>query len=224
MIIKKISPVKPVAQQNGKLLLFFAGWGMDEHPFMGYDTPGYDLAIVYGYDTLSLDETALKPYSGIKVVAWSMGVWAASQWLQDKKYAVAESIAINGTHFPVDDRRGIPCGIFEGTLNGLDENTLYRFRRRMCGSGDALKRFLDNAPQRSIESLKRELTSIGESTLRLPPSQFEWSTVYIGGHDRIFPVANQMNAWEGANCIMTDEAHYPAGLWKRIFNGKERQA
>ena len=43
---------------------------------------------------------------------------------------------------PVDDLKGIPQQVFEGTLEGLNEGTLEKFIRRMClkkgGSGNIL--------------------------------------------------------------------------------------
>lgn len=223
MIIKNITPANPSGHLHKKLFLFFAGWGMDENPFKAYQVPEHDFMVVYDYSSLSFDDAVLKPYDEIKVVAWSMGVWAASQFLKNNCYPVTESVAINGTHFPVDDRKGIPTRIFTATLDGLNENTLYKFRRRMCGSADALKRFLDKAPKRDMESLREELDSIGKLSLSLPPSRFEWNKVYIGNRDMIFPVGNQTAGWEGIGYILTDEAHYPEKLWEEIFNKKEQQ-
>lgn len=220
MILKKVTPTGSFGHSNKKLLLFFTGWGMDENPFREYQIPDCDFMIVYDYSSLSFDDTFLKPYDEIRVVAWSMGVWAASQLLQDRNYPVTDRIAVNGTHFPVDDRKGIPSRIFAGTLNNLNESTLSKFRKRMCGSGDVLERFLAKAPERDIENLRTELDSIGRLSLSLAPSRFKWSKVYIGNGDKIFPVENQMKAWEETDFILTDEEHYPEKLWEEIFNKK----
>lgn len=217
MIIKKIIPVNPSGYTSKKLLFFFTGWGMDEHPFREYAPADRDLMIAYDYSSLSFDDALLKPYDEIRIVAWSMGVWVASQLLQDKNLPIVGSIAINGTHFPVDDRKGIPTQIFDGTLNALNESTLYRFRRRMCGSGDVLKRFLTKAPQRDIENLREELEVIGRRSICLSPSYFKWDKIYIGNRDKIFPVENQMNAWDGENYIVIDGEHYPEELWEKVF-------
>ena len=92
-------------------LLFFAGWGMDETPFMHNLPPNKDLIICYDYRSLDFDSTLLSTYDGIYVVAWSMGVWAASQVLPDSNLPLKQSIAINGTPFPIDDMRGIPLKV-----------------------------------------------------------------------------------------------------------------
>ena len=74
-------------------LLFFAGWGMDETPFMHNLPPNKDLIICYDYRSLDFDSTLLSTYEGIYVVAWSMGVWAASQVLPDSNLPLKQSIA-----------------------------------------------------------------------------------------------------------------------------------
>lgn len=218
MKIKKVTHTDTLGHANKKLVLFFTGWGMDENPFREYQIPDYDFMIVYDYSSLSFDDSFLQPYEEISVVAWSMGVWAASQLLQSRNYPVTDCIAVNGTHFPVDDRKGIPSQIFAGTLKNLSESTLSKFRRRMCGSGDVLKRFLAKAPGRDIENLRTELDSIGRLSLSMAPSRFKWSKVYIGNRDKIFPVENQMAAWGETDYILTDEEHYPEKLWEEIFN------
>lgn len=50
-----------------------------------YRPRGYDLMVVYDYSTLDFDENQLSGYNEIKVIAWSMGVWAAAQVLQKKQ-------------------------------------------------------------------------------------------------------------------------------------------
>lgn len=197
-------------------LLFFAGWGMDETPFMHNLPPNKDLIICYDYRSLDFDSTLLSTYDGIYVVAWSMGVWAASQVLPDSNLPLKQSIAINGTPFPIDDMRGIPPAIFEGTLNNLNEATLQKFRRRMCGSGSAFQAFLEIAPQRPVEELKEELAAIGRQYSELSPSTFVWNKAIIGESDHIFPPKNQEQAWQKyCNEIQRyDGAHYDEKILK----------
>lgn len=127
-----------------------------------------------------------------------------------------QSIAINGTPFPIDDMRGIPPAIFEGTLNNLNEATLQKFRRRMCGSGSAFQAFLEIAPQRPVEELKEELAAIGRQYSELPPSTFVWNKAIIGESDHIFPPKNQEQAWQKyCNEIQRyDGAHYDEKILK----------
>lgn len=69
-----------IIRNNGKhLLLFFAGWGMDETPFRHIHPAECDWMICYDYRSLEFDTTLIQAYSKISLIAWSMGVWAASQ-------------------------------------------------------------------------------------------------------------------------------------------------
>ena len=68
-----------IIRNNGKhLLLFFAGWGMDETPFRHIHPVECDWMICYDYRSLEFDTTLIQAYSKISLIAWSMGVWAAA--------------------------------------------------------------------------------------------------------------------------------------------------
>jgi malonyl-CoA O-methyltransferase/biotin synthesis protein BioG len=200
------------------LLLFFAGWGMDERPFLEYLPVDRDCVICYDYRSLSFDGTLLAPYRPIRVVAWSMGVWAASQILSGRDLPVSERIAVNGTPWPVDDERGIAAAVFRGTLEGFGENSLQKFRRRMCGSKEVLEHFMKQVPLRTAGDLHEELDRIGRLyAAQTGPSLFEWDKIYIGSQDKIFLPGNQQKAWEGKRVIPVDAAHYPVALWPELF-------
>jgi len=232
MIFKKITPAHHPANPNNsvplnnpipsnkKLVLFFAGWGMDEHLFSGYARSGQDLIIAYDYSSLTLDENLLRGYEEIQVFAWSMGVWAASQVLpklQMQHYPIGTCTAINGTPFPIDDSRGIPVQVFRATLNTLSEKTLDKFRLRMCGSREMLNHFLAKAPRRDIASLQKELTAIEEQVTVQSTTAFQWDEAYIGKDDRIFSLENQQRAWAHTPHKFVDTAHYPEKLFKQLL-------
>ena len=102
-----------IIRNNGKhLLLFFAGWGMDETPFRHIHPAECDWMICYDYHSLEFDTTLIQAYSKISLIAWSMGVWAASQVMkQYPSLPVSQSTAINGTLYPIHETKGItaPC-------------------------------------------------------------------------------------------------------------------
>ena len=120
------------------LTLFFSGWGGEECLFAGYRPSGSDFLLCCDYRNLDFDPSLLEGYRGIKVVAWSLGVWVAGHVLQGKEAGFTEMIAVNGTPVPVDDRYGIPEQIFKGTLEHMDDTVLKKFRRRMCGTAEGL--------------------------------------------------------------------------------------
>lgn len=189
--------------QGSHVVVFFAGWGMDEAPFVSLKPLGKDVLLCFDYRSVALDEALLAPYESIGVVGWSMGVWAACACgvLDDPR--VVRSVAFNGTPTPVDDAKGIASAVFEGTLAGLDEATLEKFTRRMCGNG--YEGFKAHLPKRSLESLREELAWIGAQECVPCP----WDEAIVGRKDRIFTPQNQRAGWEGlAKVYDVDASHY----------------
>lgn len=150
----------------------------------------------------------------------SMGVWVASQLMkQYPSLPISHSIAINGTPYPIHETKGIEPAIFEGTLQGLTEQTLQKFQRRMCGSAAEYKVFQTVAPQRPADELKEELAAIQQQYLSLPPSDFVWQKAIIGKNDRIFLPDNQRLAWKNKVDILeySEAAHYQQELFESII-------
>lgn len=202
------------------LTLFFAGWGMDELPFMDACPADRDLLVCYDYRSLEFDCTLLQGYRDIRLVAWSMGVWAASVVLQDMDLPLCERIALNGTMTPVDDDKGIPRQVFTGTLEGLNDVTLGKFIRRMCLKKENLAAFLAKRPKRPVEELKEELQRIGEQVQAFPVPRFEWERAVIGKDDLIFTAANQRNAWRlhaATEQVECDIPHYSEEMLGRLL-------
>ena len=79
------------------LILLFAGWGMDTHPFAYLSHIGCDCCVCYDYTDLNFDTTPFLDYKNIEVYAWSFGVWAAATVLPDKGLPIRHATAINGT-------------------------------------------------------------------------------------------------------------------------------
>ena len=55
---------------SDRLILFFAGWGMDSAPFAGLNRAGYDVAVVLDYRTTAIDWSFTAGYVEICIVAW----------------------------------------------------------------------------------------------------------------------------------------------------------
>ncbi|WP_336534731.1 DUF452 family protein [Bacteroides acidifaciens] len=210
-----------IIKNNQKhLLLFFAGWGMDETPFLQIHPTDKDWMICYDYRSLEFDAGILQEYSEITLIAWSMGVWAASQIMkQYPSLPLSQSIAINGTLYPIHETKGIAPTIFEGTLQGLNDQSLQKFQRRMCGSIAAYKAFQTVAPQRPVEELKEELAAIQKQYLSLPPSDFAWQRAIIGKNDRIFLPDSQWLAWSNKvdSLEYAEAAHYQVELFDSVI-------
>lgn len=192
---------------ESRLLMVFAGWGMDCNPFMALRGRGFDVAVVYDYSSESVFYPE-KIYSEIMVLAWSFGVIVADRYIaMNPQLPVTRRVAVNGTLYPVNDDLGIPGSIFSGTLNGLSEASLRKFNIRMCGGAEAYKRFAASAPTRDIDSLRAELMAIAS----LEAAHAGWDRAYISDADRIIPVASQRRAWaaEGVNVVNMSGPHLP---------------
>lgn len=204
-----------ISEHKPRLLLFFTGWGADEHLYRHLHPEDCDWMLCYDYRSPEFDAGLLADYREITLVAWSMGVWAAGEVL--RRYPtlpVTRSIAINGTPFPIDEQRGIAPSVFNGTLQNLSPKNLHKFQRRMCGTAETHRAFLRMAPQRPIEELGEELAAIRRRYVPSDEPTFTWQTAVIGTQDRIFLPDNQRRAWSGraVRIVEVDAPHYWEGF------------
>lgn len=187
-----------------RLILFFAGWGMDAGMFAGISRPGYDVVVVYDYTDPDFDMAAVEGYEEIVVVAWSMGVYYADRFIRGYRPSgpvLTKCIAVNGTLSPIDDNLGIPPHIYELTSALPDENAVGKFCRRICGGASAMAALMPQAPSRSVRELRDELIAIRRmvESNPLPASDTSlWDEILISERDLIFPPANMLRAWENA--------------------------
>lgn len=186
-----------VKQGNKKLILIFAGWGMDSNPFRDIRLDGHDIAVVWDYRDMTLDITPFAVYSDIYLFAWSFGVYTAARTIAETSLNPTVKIAVNGSLNPVDDREGIPVAIFRGTLDNLSPRNLDKFYRRMCKDTDDFTTFNTHRPCRELDELKEELSSIAllaaDETENI---MTDWDRAVISGNDRIFPIENLRRALE----------------------------
>ena len=197
-------------ENSPRLLLIFAGWGMDAGVFSHLSRPGYDIMVVWDYRSFYIDWTCVDSYDEICLLAWSMGVYAASQTIQAIESKITRRVAVNGTPYPIDDSYGIPEAIFHGTLDGLSELTLGKFYRRMCASRADMALFDAHRPARSADELKDELSAIADRTILSSPSHVMWDIAVASRDDRIIPFYNQRAAWAslGVPVQVEDGGHF----------------
>jgi pimeloyl-[acyl-carrier protein] methyl ester esterase len=207
---------------NTTCILFFNGWGMDENAVKHLNTEGYDVCMFNDYSTLNGIGEDFENYSSIVLVAWSLGVFAASQILAGNAISFAKSIAINGTLNPVNEQFGIPPEIFVNTLNTWNERNRTKFNLRVAGGMQAYKSLESVFPARTVENQQDELRFIYQETLNRDLSVFQFDTAIIGTGDLIFSPENQQNYWKGKSKIIEmNIPHFPFaafGSWKEIIN------
>ncbi len=192
---------------SDRLILILAGWAMDANPFRFLKRPGYDIAVVWNYDSTEADWSFTESYREICLVAWSLGV-AAAGITEPISGRITRRIAVAGTPVPIDDRTGIPRAIFEGTRRALSPAGLRKFYRRVAGSASAFESFMENAPERNIEELGAELDYfLSEDAPH--SSGLPWDMAIVPENDAIFPPENQLRAWQNVMTYRIDSPHLP---------------
>ena len=176
------------------LIVYFAGWGTPPSAVQHLAIPpAHDLLLCYDYRDFSLDFDFSR-YEKVRLVAWSMGVWVADRVMG--QVPLLSATAINGTGLPMHDEFGIPCAVFQGTLDTLDEINLGKFERRMCGDKQLLQHYQSLEGRRSIEEIHAELTALYDAlSAEHQHTGLPWTKAIIGTQDRIFPTQNQRNYW-----------------------------
>ncbi|MDE5820988.1 MAG: DUF452 family protein [Paramuribaculum sp.] len=196
---------------SSRLIIFFAGWGMDKNPFTGLALAGYDIVVIWDYTDECLDSEFWDNYSEICIIGWSYGVYFAGRFIE--RYPclpITARIAVNGTLFPVDESKGISPELFDATLSAISELSVQKFYRRMCGNSGLLENFLRVAPKRSVESVHSELVSIRDTFHKFGAPVSRWDIAYISENDRIFPANSQYEAWNGnVKVNKLNEGHLP---------------
>ncbi|MCP2039606.1 biotin synthesis protein BioG [Neisseria sp. HSC-16F19] len=200
-------------RQNGRdLLVYYAGWGTPPHTAVhSLGLPaGHDVLLCWDYCSLHAPEADWSAYQNLRLVAWSLGVWAAEHSLP-AGLDWAAATAVNGTPLPIDDQYGIPAATFHATLAQLDDEGRRRFERRMCGSAEQLAHYHALPGRRALDDIHAELTAVARQAAGTPHSHLPWQHALIGRQDRIFPAAHQQHYWQthAVNIIDHPGSHYP---------------
>ena len=207
---------KQLNNNSDKLILFFSGWSTSPEIVGRLEVPeNTDLWICYDYRDLTFRED-VSGYRDITLIAWSLGVWVASTLFDTSGIRFSRAIAINGTPYPVDDQLGIPETIFLGTMEHITEEGIQRFNRRMCGNREILRQY-EQYPIRPIQETEAELKILFQQIkARKKSSPDFWTKAVLSVSDRIFPIENLRNYWQGT-CPVTEinAPHYPFYLWKQ---------
>ena len=214
---------KTINNQSKKVILFFAGWGMDWHPFSHLSTSEYDVVIFYNYTNLEADfplHKTLQEASQINIIAFGTGVWAASSMFDRYFYQLSQkgrfrslrilkkinkSIALNGTLCPVSNIWGIPQRLFNSTLSALNKELdtnkytmgsskcIKKYLWRMCKNEDEYNKYLSAPSQRGLEDVRNELMALKENYIF--SNSIFWNKIVIGSDDISIPAKNQLRFW-----------------------------
>lgn len=193
-------------QREGRdaLIVVFGGWALGPAPFAHLHGT-QDVLFMDDYRRLDTPIEEIKAYSRCYLVAFSFGVAAAARWMSLYGDVFHRKVAINGTLYPTDARRGIPAARVRATARRLSPENLSRFVER-CGA-PPLQMSAD------IERLREELLGVCAWSSDASAS---FDTVWLSLDDRIFPPANMECAWQesAVTPIHIHGPHAPFSRWR----------
>ena len=196
-------------QGHNELIVFFNGWGMGASA-ISHLQGEFDIIMMYDYRDLLIDtEVNFKRYSKCYLIAWSMGVWAASRYLKDHSTDFDLKIAINGTDNPIHPDWGIPPRIYNLTERTMGEEGRQLFIRRMMPTHSSQVDVNYLLSDRSLNEVCEELCFI-KKQWDGTAHNVSWNYVIIGDEDVIFSAVNQRNWCEayGIKYHMQSGGHY----------------
>ena len=202
-------------QNNNKLIIFFNGWGMDEHAVKHLEAEDYDIVMFYDYNNLDTDFCLDKEYSETNVVAWSMGVMIASICLSPHPNPILKKekgniVVINGTLKPIDVKYGINPKIYDLTIKGFNEESKDKFIDNMFDKRTPSPTLHLEEGVRTIDNLKSELVALKNYKADL---NFKPDKILISANDKIIPAKNQCAFWNIEPTL--DGGHYPFFNFKK---------
>lgn len=206
------------------LIVFLQGWGLTPQYIENINKTDCDVVCYYEHQNLEFKKIAnldFSKYDKKILVAFSLGVYAASLLPENVFNLFDEKIAINGTEKPVDNIFGIPENIFKATLNNLNVNSLEKFNFRMCGSKTDFENFKLIENSRSFSSISDELSFFYRLTCRKDSYKPKnWTKVIVGSNDLIFSALNQKKYWQSKN-VEIKEISAPHFIFSKINSWDE---
>lgn len=140
-------------RDSTRLIVFFAGWGCDEHQFE-YLHDDCDVLIVYDYSAEPFG-FAFSAYKTVDVIGYSAGVFMSAV-LRDRIPAVRRAVAVNGNPFLFDERFGLSAQKVR-SMREITLDNYMDFRRAYICMPDELERYGKMTFSRAFDSYAREL-------------------------------------------------------------------
>lgn len=198
-----------------RLLLFFAGWGVDANPFRHLASRDWDVLCFYDYRSLTdIPHAAdVAGYPEKALVGWSFGCAAANLVAAQTGWTFSRTLAIAGTLIPEDAEAGIPPPWMELTAERLSGGGWQKFVRRICHGAAALADFEARMPQRDLGEAADELRALRRVTA---PERCVFRAALVTEEDRIIRPDNQRRCWGryGVSVEALSSGHYPFSAWQ----------
>lgn len=172
------------------LILVFGGWTLGPRPFQGL-SGAQDVLFVEDYRELDDPLPDLNAFDQIVLMAFSFGVASAAHWMNMTGFRPVRCVAVSGTLFPADEKRGIPPERVRATANGLTKQNFAKFCLRAGLEGPT--------PYIDIEVAQAELLAV---IGRGPAPVTRFDRIWIPQKDRIIPATAQEAAWAGQHAAI----------------------
>ncbi|MGH1466982.1 MAG: pimeloyl-ACP methyl esterase BioG family protein [Cognatishimia sp.] len=186
------------------LIVIFGGWALGAEPFLHLSGDA-DLLFVQDFRSF----TALPDLSGYTtktLVAYSLGVASFGHWQAQFSADFTRKIAVNGSLYPVDRKRGIPPAVFDKTNDGLSTASYQEFRSHCYNAAQPAQDIDVTARQAELAAVKQ----------RGAAPEVHFDRIWISTRDRIFPAPNLRRAWSGQTDVVreTSAPHVPFTQWQ----------
>lgn len=202
-----------IDNHSDNLILFFTGWGCDEHEFK-HICSSCDVLILYDYQELNFNFDFSK-YNEINMLSFSAGVFIGSLFRHDFK--INKKVAISGNPYLFDEDLGLSKEVVN-LLKNVDETNCDDFAQNyLIMTEEEAKLF--NGGKRTIESCRKELDFL-EKLYKSEKQKIkdDYDIALISDSDKIFNPMSQQNYY-GKRCKIVKNARH--NIFFRIKNYSE---
>ena len=191
-----------INKNSDRLLIFFTGWGCDEHEFDHLESSS-DVLLLYDYTDLSIDFDFTK-YKEFDLIAFSAGVFVAS--VVELGFNINRKIAISGNPYLFDERLGLSEKI-QGILCNITEKNADDFARNyLIKTDEEWEKF--HHSRRTIDSCKAEFTSLKNLYSKNHQNIKDiFDTAIVGNDDKLFNVSVQKEFYKERLKIIPNARH-----------------
>ena len=205
---------------NDAVVVIVLGWACAPRCVEHVRPAGCDVVCLFDFRGEIADPgLPLADYPRRYLFAWSFGVWVAERIFTGVEWTRA--VALCGSPYPVDARRGNDPKRMNVTLRGIHKYGIGEFNRRMYGPKE-YARLAPWLPFPDREANECELIGLCEGSLEPYEPSIRWDRAVVGTDDVIFPVEN-LTAYWGERAEVLPLPHYPFGdsdLIEREINGR----
>ena len=191
-----------INNHSESLIIFFTGWGCDEHEFAHINS-STDILLLYNYFDLNLDFNFAK-YKNIDLIAFSAGVFIAT--IMNFDFKINKKIAMSGNPYLFDEHLGLSKEIQNILYYITEENADDFARNYLIKTRAEWEKF--NHSKRTLESCKAEfdsLKNIYQDKKQVIKNIFDFAL--IGNEDPIFNVFAQKEFY-GKNLKIIENARH----------------